>query len=176
MAHPRPARMVPPSRNRRPISKRLVADNGHSDFALASALVEIAEHDLLPGADIQLTRGKRKALYRSHERATQVRVAVVIAPARVMGVLGVGRCDLLECPPQVGDASGLELEGGDAERGAPAGDVDDTGCDLAFGDDPAYVGGDVEHVASPSGADAKAPLVYGHTAILAEKPLVNRMT
>ena len=88
----------------------------------------------------------------------------MIAPAGVMCVIGIGRRDLFQGARQIGDASGFELDGGDAERRAAAGDIDKACRDLALEDDARDFGGDVEHVAMPARGDLEGFLVDGHLA------------
>src|SRR5947209_2414884 len=105
------ARTAPRFPSRRLISAKSLPDHGHSNLALAGALVEIAEHDLLPGAEREFAAGQGEAFGRTDQGAAQVRVSVVIAPARVMRVVGIGGCDLFQRAAHVAYASGFELDG-----------------------------------------------------------------
>src|ERR1035441_4139487 len=139
--------------------------------ALARAFVEIAKHHLLPRSEVQATGGDGVAFGRAHEGATQVRVAVGVAPAGVVRVVGVRWRDLLEGAFQVRHAARFVLQGGNAQRGADAGDVRQPGLDAAFGDDARNLRSDIQHVAPAARGDTELILEGGHSIVYTITPL-----
>lgn len=116
--------MERPCLNRTPISSRgILTDDRNDDPALAGPLIEITQYDLLPGAQGKRSGNDREAFRGANQRAAQVRVAVLIPPAGVMGVVAVRRGDLIECALEIGDASRFKFQRGDAERRTDAGDI-----------------------------------------------------
>src|SRR5439155_19838538 len=101
----------------------------------------------------------------AEERRPNVARAIVVAPAEVMAVLPVTRCDFLDKPIEIGDRARLELDrrhgGGradDEDRGKP-------GSDLGLGDSRRHEVGNVVRVALPPRRDV-APRRDDHAAIL----------
>src|SRR5262249_26505525 len=123
-----------------------LAEYRDGDLTVSWAIVEVAQDDLLPGAEMQGSVGDGEAPGRAKQSAAKVGIAVVIAPTCVVRVLVVGRCDLVEGALEAGYGAGFELDGGDAERGSEACHVDDAGFRPALRHDPLHPFREVDDV------------------------------
>src|ERR1035441_7840175 len=101
--------------NRRTCSASGFADHRDYHPPLPRSVVEIAENNLLPRADVQPAGGYRVALGRAHQRAAQMRVAVFVAPAGVVRIVRVGWRYLFERALEVCHAARFVLQGGHAQ-------------------------------------------------------------
>lgn len=106
--------------NNRPI---LFSDQLNDQSSLARAVIEIDVNDLLPGAQGELPVNKWDRERGTQQGGADMAVAVAIMPARVVGILAVGRNDLIKEPSQVTHGTAFILNrrqcagGGRAEKG-----------------------------------------------------------
>ena len=140
------------SRNHTRTSRaRRFAHDGDDDLTFAGPVIEVTQDDLLPGAQSHSSAGDRKTLRSAYERATQVRIAILVAPTCVVSVVCIRRSDLLKGTLEIGDAPGFKFQSGDTERGTGAGDVYDAYLNAASADDASDLGGNIQDMAAASG-------------------------
>src|SRR4029450_8201564 len=74
-----------------PRPRALSADDLDDDFALARAGVELQQHDLLPGAELECAVGEGHGDRRTEERRAHVARTVVVAPAQMVLIVRAAR-------------------------------------------------------------------------------------
>ncbi len=83
---------------------------------MAFAVIQLQEDDLLPGAQNQPSRSKGHNQARSNERGPDMRMAVAIVPAQIMGIIDILWRNPLQGIPQVRHQTVLILDGGHRSR------------------------------------------------------------
>src|SRR6516164_4081162 len=166
MERPIHAKTAPPFRSRTRISPpRLLPHDGDDHLPLARAVVEIAQHDLLPRPNGDLAARNRVASGRTDKRTAQVRIAILVAPSRIVSIVGIRGGDLIQGSLEVSYTAWFKFQRGNAQGRTDAGDIDDSGFNAAGGHNARHVPSYVDDVTAAAGREANLLLKDLHSSV-----------
>ena len=131
--------------------ERLLALNGHDDFALARLNVALQMKDLLPGAECALTLSNRYGDRGAHECCLQVRVAISVVPGQFMPVFSTWWQDSVQHLGHVANETGFIFDNADAARASHIKDVNGARLYSSALHNPGHLPGNIMHLAVVAG-------------------------